>query len=457
MRYSLLLYIGILCTFGLIFLSQQRAGIYHRTLGKIYKTYQRAEGAEFPAYDYIPYASYNRETVKNWDAGHYIFLGENFYSSEEGRKYLFAFFPLFPLALKATGLDSLWIPLLNVAVFFTGILFLLRAFRFNDYRKDLLFTAVLATLSSFTIVYMPYADALAFTTGAAALYFLLQKKYPLFALFALLFATSRPNIMIVILAWITGEIIMAVLRRDRSSFTIGKSLLRLAPLAVGVCVVFTLYYWISGNFFVFFEAQAGWNTQPQFPKEIRDWSSESITLNVFLLFGIAPVLLLNYARKFILKLLGKSSYLFHKDPLTDHIISLSHIYFVGTGLYIFIFQGGNLHSAHRYLLVSPFFPFLLWYYFNMLSVLSSWKKTIICLLPVIAGPLMLLVAWKGKMQWEAATGLWLLLLLFPLLLFFDKILKHKPLVILYMMYFAACIAWQTLLYNQFLGNGWIWA
>ena len=153
-----------------IFKLFQKPLIYEQTMGKITHTYMRDTVNKSYVFTVNkPFYYRNPKNLASWDAGHYLHIRNNYYKGD----WYYAFFPLFPLAWKASGISIIYIGLVNYLLF--GISLILLAFiflkeRFRSVTDKLIVMAFGLTLPPIVVYYMPYAEALFTLTFALAVW-----------------------------------------------------------------------------------------------------------------------------------------------------------------------------------------------------------------------------------------------------------------------------------------------
>lgn len=444
--------LAVIAVFYLIFFSQQSWKIHTHSLGLVYKTYQRdsANVMQRGTYAFKPIDS---QHLKTWDASHYAYLAENFYEPEPNRNFLYAFFPAFPLWWKALHVPIAFVGLINALLVVIAGVFLWNLFppEWDKQFRIFLWLSVL-TFFSFTVIHMPYAEATSFFLLAISLWGLFRKNWFVFGLFGFLFATSRPNILMFLLAWCCAEAWLMLLSRK---FQL-SSFLRPLPFLLGMIATFGLYAHISGDWGVFFKAQEGWNTKLQVPSRFSDWSNESFPVNIILLGIWVPFLAYQLAFQSVRAFRNKQFYLFSPDKTLDLVLTAGHAFSLGSALFILLFQGGNVHSAHRYLTVNAIFPLLAGYYLYKWITWKNGKKMLFSLMAIGIGFFAMYILDKNKIKPDTFTGFYLISLILPLFLLKKYVPQNKPITFILILYVLICISWQTLLYNQYLSDGWIW-
>src|SRR3990167_10376612 len=143
------------------------------------------------------------ESLGNWDGGHYLGIAESGYSE----KFQYAFFPLYPLVIKALNQITqnylLAAILISVAATFLG-LHLLYKLVAGDFDKKIAEKAILALLFFPTSFFFltAYSEGLFFLLTIAAFYFLRTRKLFWAVVFASLASATRLSGLAVVLGLI---------------------------------------------------------------------------------------------------------------------------------------------------------------------------------------------------------------------------------------------------------------
>jgi hypothetical protein len=282
-----------------------------------------------------------------WDVGHYHFIVEKGYGADLTRT---AFYPLFPLLWKATGLDLLGISILNGLVFITGFVFLMKELRPTAAQLWLILSL------PFTFFYfVPYSEALFFLLTSLIIIGFRREKIAWIAIGLFLSSMTRPTSQVYLPAlWLT-----AYCFRQQSLFQWKNVVLFSFSALAGQLSVMTLYHFTNGNAFAFFEAQKAWNHHLQpFKLPLTSWSNSMVVTDVhYFYIGFAVVLIVMAYFYHRLRLsdaqIGRYPYL--ERLSAQPVITFSLLYLAGiTGL-VMLFQGGDVHSFGRYMNCSPFF------------------------------------------------------------------------------------------------------
>lgn len=234
------------------------------------------------------------KSLANWDGGHYLGIAEIGYSE----KFQYAFFPLYPLTIKAlnqvTGnyqtaaiLVSLTAAFFSIQLFYKLILL--------DFDKKIAEKAVLALLFFPTSFYLltAYSESLFFFLTIAAFYFL--KKNKLFwAVGAAALASSVRLVGLAVVAAILIEIV------TRQGFSRKNWYLLFAPLGFIIYSVFLFQQ--TGDPFYFITAENHWQRTLAIPgvgfwetvKNVADGGA-AVNFNIlidlfFAVFGVGFVI-----------------------------------------------------------------------------------------------------------------------------------------------------------------------
>jgi len=437
----------------------QKPVIYDNTLRKITHTYVRdTANKELIFTVNHPFYYRNAQNLANWDAGIYLDIRNNSYKSD----WYYAFFPLFPLLWKATGISIIYVGLVNYLIFGISLIILASIF-IRKTKKPLtdrliLFSLAL-TLPPIVVYYIPYAEALFTLTFIIAVWGLVKKKYAVYFIFMTLFAMTRPVFTIVGLSMIIIDLLYLIKHKNIPHF-IKELVLKLLPLITGTLAVFFIFYFQSGSFLKYFEAiNKYWHVAFQIPSLIKDWSIEGFGMNVFSIFFIILPSMILLIYNFI-------SYIFHDRArelkgifngdtgfIKEYFFHISIVYFWGVFAFTIFYQQGSLNGLSRYIIASPFF-----YIFFFFIAVKEIKpiKLLIVLLPALAGGLFMLTGiTKLKPEINFSDSGFFTLLLSFIYLFVYRYLNNVIKLILLGLVLLFNIIWITYLYNIYLCNGWI--
>lgn len=456
--------IFVLLTMGAFNLFQQPI-IYNATINKIGFTYLRINNPdgsrkEVKKIKDVPFQKINNEKLTHWDALIYLNLSKDLYRKDAPDK--FAFFPMFPVLWKLSHLPINAIVYLNILLFLVGYIFMYFIirdyFKFSDKNVQHIYLLLLA-IPSLVVFAIPYAEATAFIIFSLAIYFLiLEKKLFTFIMFFLL-ALCRPNTLLLLISSFSAIAIIIFqpgkVKNKRSIFS------AVGGLLTGLISLFTYYYLISDNFWIFFEAQKNWGTQLQWPHlPFTDYAAEVMLINRLLLFVLMPAS--------IIKLI-QTVFFDKKETGTWYYVKVfSNIYFLATVLSVVLFQGGSLHSLHRYLFATPLgmiFLIDLCTSFIHANILKKWIVFSVfiigCSLCVhLTDPELLGQIIRNKNE-QLFTNIGVgIFVIVTCLLFWIPVKDSRwskaylPAVIIVLM---IALVWDSVLFNQFLSRGWLWA
>ena len=202
------------------------------------------------------------KSFANWDGGHYLGIAQNGYVT----KYQYAFFPIYPLIIKAiflitgsylfSALLISWLSLVLALVVLAKLLIL-------DFRPTIIRRVIyyLLIFPSSIFFLTAYSESLFLFLTILAFYFFRKRQW-LAASISVAFASATRPIGLILLAPLFFEYFAAAkfeLARIKSNVL----LLLIAPLGL------LSYIWflqkVEGNPFIFISAQAHWQRLPTFP------------------------------------------------------------------------------------------------------------------------------------------------------------------------------------------------
>ncbi len=446
-----------------IFLFLQDSGNYTHTLGKVSKNYERTGSWDNSRITKVskPYQKFEKEKLSGWDADIYKCIKEHMYSVDEGcySKVRGAFFPLFPLLWKLTHTGLTGISLINYLLFSLSIGLLVHFFsKAGSFEKAILF-ALLISLPSTVVFFIPYSEALFLFTMTLAAIGLVKRKYGLYFLGSLLLAMVRPATLFILVAIVIVEILFFYVPGN-----LKKSLQNLArktaPFLLGYVFVWLIQFAWSSSWTTFLDAGKYWGGWAfQRIHGISDWSVEGFALSTFsLAFICIPALV------FVLYSLERRKDIFRFIPVTGEqekadpvrfLFLISAFYLAGILTFIFFTSGGNMHSFFRFTLASP--PF---YILSVLLFNKSYTKpeTRSIIIPLFSTSLLVfflyLVSYGGNRADFSFWGLYLFVLNYLYFVFAGWLGKQYKIVLLSVLVFLNLI-WNTYMFNIFLSNGWI--
>ena len=160
------------------------------------------------------YASYWYSWAQ-WDGGHYLKVATEGYTDLQQT----AFFPLYPILIKATG-GAMFGNYLLAGLLISNISFLLflyvlpKLWKILGYKKspDLIFLYVLYPASFFAVAY--YSEGIFLLISSLALLYFLRRQYLMAYLLAAIGAITRPFGLILVFAMFTSEVFKILKNRN---------------------------------------------------------------------------------------------------------------------------------------------------------------------------------------------------------------------------------------------------
>ncbi len=450
-----------LIVFVIIFSLLGNAPIYENTLSKVSHNYKRVkvDGVTQIQHSKDAFVDLTPERFRNWDADIYYNIKEHLYSKDDGGFILVkgAFFPLFPLVWKFTGLNGLLISLLNYLLFSVSLIIFVKYYLKNREKDQLLIYTLLLTLPSTVIFFIPYTEALFMFTMALALLGHSQKKYALYFIACTAMAMLRPAVLIILLAIIAVEILSWFRHRKTKEFI--SSLIRMSlPFITGTILSLLIQNISSGSFNTMTLAQTYWEGKIGFFSEISDWSIEGFGMNVFALFFIAIPALAILFYTLLNRTLFKSFY--NKQLVTRDdsglVFFLISIFYLSTVLiFILLTAQGNLHSFFRFTMCSPAFYIVGIYFLSKQKGHCTNFTSFLAFIPaILLGNFLWNVDFGGSRMDFAYAGMYLAVISFYLLFFLgymNNVLRWSLSIVVIL----ASIVWSSYLLNIFLNEGWI--
>lgn len=385
-----------------------------------------------------PFEKITSEKMTVWDGSHYNFIKEEMYSDIKN----FAYYPLFPLFWKATGLSTLGISLLNIFLFALGMWVMFKIFADNLSWKHLL---LLLCVPYMVIFMMPYSEALYFVFIALGLYGILKEKY-WFYFFGFIFASmTKSSSLLFVILFLCLEGLYALNHRSISLF-LKRFLKAVLPVVLGMFLVMCFQYLIGApSFFQSIISQRYWGKSLSLPElPFSFWSNEGRSITVpFLCLYFIPMLVV-LGREFVLSLRKKHDYFFDK---WKYIRLICIIFLVGNVFTALFTQHGGLYSLARYLLATPFFVFLLFDTVNR-------KRNNLSLIVCFAIGLITIFICKDYFAKVDFFGTYLVIISSLIAFFHSKI---KPAVLYSILVFVVLlnVCWTAYMFNCFLLDGWI--
>ena len=425
-------------------------GYVYNAVGEVVKTYaveQNDDGSWYAYHVREPFAKITNDDLVVFDAAHYNSIKEYLYQSPfdiDHREY--AFFPLFPLLWRATGLSPIGICLLNIMLFLVGVVVLLLLFK----DKMTPWVALLTVCMPYLVVFaIPYSEALFFIVAAAGLYGLVNRRYWLYFTGFLLVSMTRSASNILLVAWLITDLLICLQQRESWKTYIKNVALHLAPVIAGVAFVI-IFQRLCGatQWFQFVSSQEIWGKEislPQWP--FTDWSVEGKSVTWALIFTLFIPALAWLATKLFASLGNdKTNNVADKNRQWQIVRLLSVLFFVGNIVLALFTQKGCMYSQARLLTCTPFFVFL------VLDIASKpvpkvWRWLVaVCL---VAAAILC-----SEMLFGADTLGCLITLLLITLVFFHHWMPCWLRSTLFGITVALNIYWTAYLFNCFLNGGW---
>ncbi len=446
--------LNILLFIGIFYLLQNEK-IYNHTLGLISRNYERTGGWDDFEIKKVskPYQEIENENILTWDAAIYNCIAQRMYVKENEcyGNVRAAFFPLFPLLWKMTGLSPVGISLLNYAFFIVSIAVCMLFLKL-PLRDKIMYYWLLISMPFTIIYYIPYTESLFLLTILGAIIGIIKKKYWLFFSACLLAMTVRPAVIFVLFAFLFVEFIILIQNKDALSFF--KRVTKIAiPFILGFIISLFIQYISSGSWNAFFEAQKYWSGQLQWIKNISDWSVEGFGMSVFALFFVCIPSLCCLISLFFPNNKKMIHGLQNSTPV--YLFLLCVFYFTGIFLFTLFTSGGNLHSFYRFILATPFF------FISTLLIIDRINgKSIIPILLLFLSCFLLMILflfctdYGGERIQFSFLGLYLLIVISLFILIRQKL----PLVLQVIVsgeLICSSLVWNTYLLNMFMSNAWI--
>ena len=277
----------------------------------------------------------SEENFLNWDAGHYYTIMKDGY-----RTGMLAFFPLFSFMWHFLNLNVYSINILNGAIYIVSFAWLA-----SEYRISIRNLILLASIPSMIFMFLPFSESIFFFSTAMVLVGYNKNNLWLTAIGVFLAGLCRPVASIFIPAIILAEYLS--IGNLKASFK-KNSLLILLSLT-SIFMVFFLQYWQTGEWFVFFKVQKGWDNYFRIPSlPLSSWSGGLMTrVDAISLFVgvVALVILINLIIK---RTKSKRITLYNNAA----IFSVSYLAILS--VIVLFTKGGVFNSFNRYLFATTF-------------------------------------------------------------------------------------------------------
>ncbi len=288
-----------------------------------------------------------------WDAGWFAQIAQQGYHYTAGGQSNVAFFPLFPLVWRWSGLGPTGIGVLNAVVFLSAFTGLAHALRLSP-RYMLLALSVPSSL----FMLVPYSEAWFFLFGALLLSGLHRERtaWVLVGLLGCGLTRSASALFTPALLFMVGVLLAQGHRRLALQWGVG-GLLALAASLGAVLAYQTSFPGVPATGFV--DSHVAWGHLLDWPKWplYTDAGTDVVWYSaVAFAVGVASV-------GGCLWLTGRCAWLLTKGrpaPSVSPAVLFSMGYCVAALLFVLGYQGGKIAGLHRYIFGAPFFVALLW-------------------------------------------------------------------------------------------------
>lgn len=396
--------------------------------------------------DSVPYRSISNDNLSNWDGAIYNCLRQHYYADEQNcyDDFKASFLPGFPTFWRITGLDFRGISVLNYLLYALSLILMLQILRIDAPARFWAF-AMLLGLGNAVVFAMPYSEALFSLAGTLTIIAYLKKhKIGFFLAFFLLMITRVAGLFFLVGIMLYG-LYHLIYRKRFGRLNWPWVILALASSILAYVIYFGLLYYQRGGFMAYFEATDIQYGFWQLFWPLRDWSHEGFGMNLFTLLAVMlPSFLYSIyllVRPRILLTQGREGQVAH----------LAHFYIAGIFLFTLLHSGGVIHSLHRFVILSPAFLYLAYYY---LARRDQRPLFILAGLTTLAGLLLPHIEYSGhEWSWDLIG-----LILLPLqLILISLVLKSRLRIwpILGLIALLLNIFWASYLHNQYLSNAWI--
>jgi len=438
----------------------QREPIYSNTLGRVAQNYERT--GDWNNYEIKrtakPFSALRNDDLVTWDAAIYKCISERSYAKEETcyGTVRGAFFPLFPLLWKATGLTPIGISIVNYILFMASVALLLVYLFRSSMTNTLLLYVVLITLPSVVIFWIPYSEALFMATFIIAGLGVVKRKYGLYGVGAFAMAMVRPASAFVLLAMLFAELLVLLFHKDGSAF-VKRVVVRSAPWLLGYAGTMAIQRYSSGSWTTMVDAQAAWAGGVQAIHGISDWSVEGFGLSVFSIFAVCIPLLLAGIHALVRWKSSAVKGLLEKLQHTgkEYVAVVCAAYLVGIFVFTLLTSGGNLHSFFRFTLATPFFYVLVLVFMDHLRT-HPIKHALAgyAIGAVLLCWFLLEVEFGGSRTDFSIFGTYLFMATGLFLVMFHKLALPVRIALTCVLVLLNTV-WNAYLLNAFLCNGWL--
>jgi hypothetical protein len=270
-----------------------------------------------------------------WDAEHVEIIRNSGYDFPRS-----AFFPLFPLLWKLSGINAMGISIFNSVIFGVSAGWIAYKFRLRLFEFLLLLS-----LPSLLFMTLPYAEAIMFFLGTLYLVFMSKKMFLPELVCLFLMTLSKPTATVLIPTIILAEVFL----RQEGRVDLRRILYSVSVILIATCCALYVQWIDTGDWTYFFQSQQAWGNYFRLPRLPLDtWNHNEVIWLDFaslLICVIAGIVLFSaFINKSLLKKVDKST-----------VYAL--FYLTGTGMFVLLFRGGDLFSLNRFVIATPYLFF----------------------------------------------------------------------------------------------------
>lgn len=278
-----------------------------------------------------------------WDAELYADIVRDGYS----RMYT-AFFPLFPLVWKLSGLGAAGISLFNAGLFILSLSWISAEIKAKTH--ELLLVAATPT---FIFFFLPYSESLFFFGSTVLLFGYFKKNQALLLIGLLICSFARPTASV----FLPAIVITEWLCRDTPRDALLRMSKQIFAVITGLFLALFVHHHYTGAWFSFFEVQSEyWDNTLRIPKlPLRSWAGMKITM----VDGFALAISLASGLALLQKLWPNFKAFKVAAP---RALIFSLLYLLGIGLLVILFRGGELFSLNRFVFATAFFVVVAFYF-----------------------------------------------------------------------------------------------
>lgn len=273
-------------------------------------------------------------TLLHFDAIHYRGIMQEGYANESS-----AFFPLFPMIWKYSGLGPVGISGFNGILFIFSALLLFKEFG-TSFRSAIIFIS----LPSIFFLFVPYSESV-FFLGATGLLIAVRRDMTWLSAMSLIVCTLARPAFTALLPALLITVMVGTGSMVRRSM---KVLIYASVSSLAMLTVMLIQYKQTGDYLGFYKAQESFGNTFDLPDlPLRSWGGGSVVRldAVALLAGIiAAVFLVRIVFK---RITGSSS---SYDP--ELILSLGYV--AGISAIALLLRNGELFSLNRFVFATPF-------------------------------------------------------------------------------------------------------